>query len=347
MTRYEIHIPGEGGVRVQRVHGDNWLDALRRGLAAAGLPAPDRNMGVSFGQDGAVDITDADAGRSYTVVPVKEAPPRTATGPMQLEIVDAVDDPFADDDSLEEGLPARPPVSHVTPAPKKSPRRASRLSSMAFGPYRRQIRSPQDAPAAPGVIDSPTDEGGRDTGERRAADPGQRAAGGAEAGPLDPLLEDMKALERFDGKSTEAAAYLLDRAMHHVPCAAGSVLYIHPRERCLYFAAVRGSKADLLVDQRLPLEVGLVGHSLRTRRSINVADPPHDPRFAKTIADKIGYVPASVVCLPIVSGRRTFGVLELLDRLGMETFTEDEEASLRRASRRLGKLLARQLGLEV
>lgn len=348
MTRYEIHIPGDDGDRVERVHGDNWLDALRRGLSAAGLPAPTRNLGVAFGKDGAVDITDNDSGAVYKVVPVRQAPPKTATGPMEIPIVDEIDDPFADDDDAGPGLPVRPPVEATRTAPKKSPRRSSRLGAMAFGPYRKQIRQPSNPPPRPGVIDAPTAESGRDTDERRAVDSDQFPAAGDgrdAATQSDPLLRDVAAFERFDGTPAEAAAFLLDRAMHHIPCAAGSVLFIHPRARCLYFTAVRGSKADALVDQRVPLEVGLVGHCVRTRRSLNVADPPRDPRFARTIADTVGYIPSSIVCLPIVSGKRTFGALELLDRLGRETFTEDEEASLRRASRRLGKLLERLLGL--
>ena len=152
-------------------------------------------------------------------------------------------------------------------------------------------------------------------------------------------------LRRIEFLLFEFRAYLLDRAMAHVPCAAGSVLLIHPRERCFYFAAVRGTKADALADQRVPLEVGLVGHCVRTRKSVNVRDPARDPRFARSIADKVGYMPSSIVCLPIIAGRRTFGVLELLDRLGEEQFDPQEEARLRRASRKLGALLATQLGL--
>lgn len=343
MTRYEIHIPGEDGDRVERVHGDNWLDALRRGLSAAGLPAPNRNLGVAFGAGGAVDITDADAGRVYKVVPVADAPPtRTTTGPIEVPIVDPVDDPFAEEGDAEPSLPYRPPVQ-AAPGPRQAPRRAGRLSAMAFGPYRRAIRSPVDAPAAPGMLDAH-----EPTRSARGAHEGPSPEESVEtraAHPDDPLLSDVAALDRFDGAPAEAAAFLLDRAMHHVPCAAGSVLLVHPRERCLYFAAVRGSKADMLVDQRVPLEVGLVGHCVRTRRSLNVPDPPRDPRFSRTIADKVGYIPSSIVCLPILSGRRIFGVLELLDRLGRETFTESEEASLRRASRTLGANLARLLGL--
>lgn len=346
VTRYEIHIPGPEGNRVERVHGDNWLDALRRGLSAAGLPAPNRNLGVTFGEGGAVDITDSDAGRSYKVVPVADAQPMTArsrTGPMALPIEDEVDDPFADDDSVEPGLPVVPPVQ-ATPPPSTS-RRAGRLSPMAWGPYRRQIRSATNAPADPGAIED-FDDRPPDTGELRRGGRGPADSVESPATDLgDPLLADVAALDRFEGGAVEASAFLLDRAMHHVPCAAGSVLLIHSRERCLYFAAVRGSKAELLADQRVPLEVGLVGHCVRTRRSINVAEPARDPRFARTIADKVGYLPSSIVCLPIVAGRKTFGVLELLDRLGEETFSEAEEASLRRASRKLGALIARRMGL--
>lgn len=340
MSRYEIHIPDGDRTRVERVHGDNWLDALRRGLAAAGLPAPNRNLGVAFAPDASVDITDTDAGRTYRVVPVAEATAeRPSTGPVPAPIADAFADPFADDDELEEGLPIHPPVQAAA-VPIDASRRRKRLSAAAWGPYRRLTRSAPDAPPEPGGLDA--DDEASDSYEIAPA----RARAANPTDSSDPLLRDLAALDAFDGPLHDAAALLLDRAMAHVPCVAGSVLLVDPRDRSLYFAAARGSKAEALVAKRLPLDIGLAGHCLRTRRSINVTEPARDPRFARTIAEKIGYLPDSIVCLPIIARRKTFGVLELLDRHGEDGFSTEEEARLRRAARALGAHMARVLGVE-
>lgn len=342
MSRYEIHIPEGATTRIERVHGDNWLDALRRGLAAAGLPAPDRNLGVAFAPDASVDITDTDARRTYRVVPIAEAPARqTSTGPIALPIVNAFPDPFADDDDIDDGLPIRPPVQAAVPVDPS--RRPKRLSATAWGPYRRPTRGASELPPEPTGLDADDDDPANDSAEilrRRpsAATDADHAA--------DPLLRDLRVFDDFDGAVHDAAALLLDRAMAHVPCVAGSVLLVDPRDRSLYFAAARGSKADALVAQRVPLDVGLAGHCLRTRRSLNIAEPARDPRFARAIAEKIGYLPHSIVCLPIIARRKTFGVLELLDRHDRETFSTEEEARLRRAARALGSLLARTLRVE-
>lgn len=341
MSRYEIHIPDGDRTRVERVHGDNWLDALRRGLAAAGLPAPDRNLGVAFAPDASVDITDTDAGRTYRVVPLTEpTTERAPTGPIPAPIADAFADPFADDDDFEEGLPIHPPVQAAA-VPLDPSRRRKRLSAAAWGPYRRNTRSAPDAPPEPAGLDA--DDDASDSYEI-APPPRARAASAADRS--DPLLRDLERFDTFDGPLHDAAAFLLDRAMAHVPCVAGSVLLVDPRDRSLYFAAARGSKAEALVAQRVPLDIGLAGHCLRTRRSINVTEPARDPRFARTIAEKIGYLPDSIVCLPIIARRKTFGVLELLDRHGEDGFSSHEEARLRRAARALGALMARALGVE-
>lgn len=342
MSRYEIHIPDGDDTRVERVHGDNWLDALRRGLAAAGLPAPTRNLGVAFGADGAVDIDDAEAGRTYRVVPAPETTARPASAaPIPAPIEDAFDDPFADDDEDISGLPIRPPVQASVPS--EPTRRKKRLSAMAWGPYRRQTRRAPDAPETPASLDAGEDAAPDDSAEVVLA-PARRRPTDPPAAPADPLLADMRALESFDGTLHDAAAYLLDRALAHVPSVAGSVMLVDPRDRALYFAAARGPRADALVAQRVPLDVGLAGHCLRTRRSLNVFEPARDPRFARTIADKIGHLPRAIVCLPIIAGRKSFGVLELLDPTARETYSADDETRLRRAARALGALIARTFG---
>lgn len=362
VTRYEIHIPDGDGTRIERVHGDNWLDALRRGLAAAGRPAPTRNLGVSFAPDSSVDIVDGETGEQYKVAPIPEGRSTTGERPAAndapVEIEDPVDDPFADEDeggAMLARAPAGPmlarapsepparrrrPITQPTPTPSRRAGGRGRLSAKAWGPYRQRARSAPDAPARPGAIEVSGDEHSSD--EHQAVP----NTGNISRNPQgDSLGHDARALDDFDGDIIDASSFLLDRAMHHVPSAAGSVLLIDPRYRCLYFAAARGEKADALVSQRVPLEVGLAGHCLRTRKSLNIVEPARDPRFARSIADKVGYVPRSIVCLPIISGKRIFGVLELLDREGRETFATSEETTLRRAARRLGDLIARQLGL--
>lgn len=156
------------------------------------------------------------------------------------------------------------------------------------------------------------------------------------------LDEALAGLDQLPAQ--QASAQVLDACQAAFPCEAGSVLLIDARDRTLYFAVARGPEAEAVRTQRVPLEVGLAGACIRTRRSINITDPSTDPRFARSIADTVGRLPRAMVVVPVMHDRRVFGVLELLDPTGRSGFSADEEARVRRAGRRLGQHLAALAG---
>lgn len=339
MTRYEIHIPvADQPPRIERVHGDNWLDALRRGLAAAGQPAPARNLGVEFQDDDSVVITDTASGRIYRVVPYLEAgaerpagasprrrtttaPPRSGPPSIEQELAD----PFAEDDEAP-GTGVRP----MTLAPRRAARSTGGADPASAAPLL-LAGSPETVDyEEAGILES--QEMASVRLRPKTVQPPPR-----HEHPMDRALEEVAGL----GHDVLGACELvLDTARAYIPCEAGSILLIDARERCLYFAVARGPAADHLTSHRIPLEVGLAGACIRSRRSINVDDPARDPRFARNIADTVGHQPRSILCAPVMDGRRAFGVLELLDRTGRDGFSDADERLARRAGRRLGRYLA-------
>ncbi len=335
MTLYEIHIPPDGdetAPRVERVHGENWLEALRHGLATAGRPAPTRNLGFEFEDDGTVVINDAGSGRVYHVVPVDPSPKRelpTAPSPPPVETpppeetIDELPDPFSGEDDVDGG---------VAPMALSARGRARPAHSPAA-----QLAEPQ---ARPGVLETVDyeEEGMLESQEMPALRLPLPAPGsGAEE---HPLLIELRGLSNHTSEVFGACAFALDTLRQYVPCAAGSVLLIDARDRCLYFAVARGPNVTGLNTQRVPLEVGLAGACIRSRRVLNIIDPAHDPRFARSIADAVSHVPRSILAAPLVAGRRAFGVLELLDRVGRTGFSEEDEELARMTGRRLGEFFS-------
>jgi GAF domain-containing protein len=84
--------------------------------------------------------------------------------------------------------------------------------------------------------------------------------------------------------------------------------------RELVFEAVAGEGADTLVGQRIPDRTGLAGWSLASEEPIAVADVVHDPRFARDVAERTGYVPTAITVYPLLAGERSLGVLNVLDQ---------------------------------
>ncbi len=65
---------------------------------------------------------------------------------------------------------------------------------------------------------------------------------------------------------------------------------------------------------------GIAGYAFSTGQPLAVADVTADPRFDRSIAEATGYVPSSLLAVPLLDERGTVGVLEALDRQG-GTFT--------------------------
>lgn len=307
---YEIHIPEPGTQRsrVESVHGDNWLDALRRGLASAGLPAPTRNLACDLQDDESVILTDTTTGRIYQVIPVRGKPtPGDATA-ASARRRNAVSAGF---------LREQPPSSDATRA----------TATLDETPPIRDLADPFSDDELP--VPSPTTPSGDAPAQAalRRVDRQRR---------FDALERELAELEQLGRDIHDACNLTLDIARAHAPASAGSVLLIDARDRCLYFAAARGPKAAIVASQRIPLEVGIAGASIRQRQPINVRDPGRDPRFASNFADSVGYHPRSLLCVPVFAGHRTFGVIELLDREQLDAFTDDDTEMLVVVARKLG-----------
>jgi GAF domain-containing protein len=105
---------------------------------------------------------------------------------------------------------------------------------------------------------------------------------------------------------------------------AASVFLLDGEADELVFEAVSGEGEESLVGQRFPSSTGIAGWVLVTGQSLVLDDVSADPRFAAQAAESTGYVPKAIMAVPLLSGERTLGVLEVLDRPSGERFTMDE-----------------------
>lgn len=82
----------------------------------------------------------------------------------------------------------------------------------------------------------------------------------------------------------------------------------------LVFEAVTETEAQGLVGRRFPSSRGVAGWVLVTRQPLILDDVGQDPRFARDIAADTGYMPTSLMAVPLLVGEAPVGVLEVLDR---------------------------------
>ena len=101
---------------------------------------------------------------------------------------------------------------------------------------------------------------------------------------------------------------------------AASIALHDPATDRLVFRAASGPASGDIVGMAIDAAAGIAGYAFSTGQPLAVADVAADPRFDRATAEATGYVPSSLLAVPLLDERGTIGVLEALDRQG-GTFT--------------------------
>jgi GAF domain-containing protein len=94
---------------------------------------------------------------------------------------------------------------------------------------------------------------------------------------------------------------------------ASSIFLLDTETDELVFEAVAGGE-DHLIGMRIPSSTGIAGWVLVTRQPLVIDDLQNDPRHARDVAERTGYVPNSLMAVPLMIEDRGLGVLQVLDR---------------------------------
>ena len=95
---------------------------------------------------------------------------------------------------------------------------------------------------------------------------------------------------------------------------AASVFLLDEEADELVFEAVAGEGEGDLIGMRFPADTGIAGWVLTTRQPLIVDDLSSDTRWSRTAAESTGYVPKSMMSVPLLVDERALGVLNVLDR---------------------------------
>ena len=95
---------------------------------------------------------------------------------------------------------------------------------------------------------------------------------------------------------------------------AASVFLLDEEVDELVFEAVAGEGEGELIGMRFPADTGIAGWVLTTRQPLIVDDLSADTRWSRTAAESTGYVPKSMMAVPLLVEERALGVLNVLDR---------------------------------
>lgn len=120
---------------------------------------------------------------------------------------------------------------------------------------------------------------------------------------------------------------IVETAAHVIHANAASLLLVDDETQELVFEVALGQKADSVKKFRVPLGHGIAGLVAASGQPMAISRAGEDSRQAADIAQRIGYRPETLLCVPLFYNDRVIGVLELLDKENDQTFTpEDMEA---------------------
>jgi GAF domain-containing protein len=94
---------------------------------------------------------------------------------------------------------------------------------------------------------------------------------------------------------------------------ASSIFLLDEDTEELVFEAVSGEGEGELVGMRMPSSTGISGWVLVTRQPIAIDDLANDPRWARSAAERTGYVPNAMMVVPLLHEEQALGTLSVLD----------------------------------
>lgn len=115
---------------------------------------------------------------------------------------------------------------------------------------------------------------------------------------------------------------ILSLALEAVDTETGSLILRDEETDELVFAGVFGPFREELLGYRLPPSEGIVGWVVENRKAQLVPDVQHDPRFSPLVDEAIGFQTTSLICVPLVTGDRVLGALEVVNPRSDREFNE-------------------------
>jgi GAF domain-containing protein len=148
----------------------------------------------------------------------------------------------------------------------------------------------------------------------RGGSPGARSAAALDA--LVAVAARLAAAERLVPTAVEPALLAIaDAAVAALHVAAASIALHDPVANRLVFRAAAGPQGEGVLGLSVASNEGIAGYAFGTGQPLAIADVRADPRFELQTAERTGYVPRSLLAVPLVDDEGIIGVMEWLDRL--------------------------------
>ncbi len=106
---------------------------------------------------------------------------------------------------------------------------------------------------------------------------------------------------------------LLEMVMHACNTENGSLILIDEETSELEFVAVVGESHDHLLNHRISLDTGLVGHVIKTKEALLVEDVHASKQWSASIDERLNFQTSSLMCTPVTIEDEVVGAIEVVN----------------------------------
>jgi adenylate cyclase len=119
--------------------------------------------------------------------------------------------------------------------------------------------------------------------------------------------------------------FILEQGCKTVQAEAGTYFELSADEKMLFVKSAFGIDARRLGEIPFETGVGIAGWTAQYHQPALVPDVRQDNRFNRKTDMVTGFTTRSILCVPVFSQKKTYGVLEVLNRKGGQFSPQDQE----------------------
>ncbi|RMF00638.1 MAG: GAF domain-containing protein, partial [Chloroflexi bacterium] len=121
----------------------------------------------------------------------------------------------------------------------------------------------------------------------------------------------------------ETLTLVINHTIRIIDAEAASVVLSDDDKKELVFQAASGGIANQIHGMRMPAGQGIVSWVVEHGQSVLAPDVANDPRFLNTLDQMTGFTTQSILCVPLQSGEKVFGAIEVVNKRH-DTFTAQD-----------------------
>lgn len=142
------------------------------------------------------------------------------------------------------------------------------------------------------------------------------------------LYESVSSSLCYAGDLQELLTTIISIIVSELPSEEGSILLFNDETNELEFFSAIGETGAGLVQCRFPADKGIAGKALQEGLPIVVNDVQTCPYFFGNFDNESGFVTKSILAAPVIAGGEKVGVIEAINKVGENGFSEHDKRIL-------------------